>query len=274
MLDPSDIDNMNEYFFETMHHEFGHILDNNRLHPTPFNILSNGRYNAAGWNETPDSVAASQGFVSNYASMSYTEDWVETFARYITRDSITWQKMFETAKYEWETLDLKDVIKDRNNDNTVDEVDYDDYISGTIDIDTIGYFKEDESGKDEHKIYRRVCKRDAEGFVVPGDDGLPQWKENVTSAAQVITTKLDYVREYMKEQFGIDIDTLRNEVQNKQFVRDASGKFKEVIYLNPFTKRNEPRLVNAITEVDPVTGKSALDVLLDELEAYKELQNN
>lgn len=274
LLDPNDIDNMNEYFFETMHHEFGHILDNNRLHPTPFNILSNGRYNAAGWNETPDSVAASQGFVSNYASMSYTEDWVETFARYITRDSITWQKMFETAKYEWETLDLKDVIKDRNNDNTVDEADYDDYISGTIDIDTIGYFKEDESGKDEHKIYRRVCKRDAEGFVVLGDDGLPQWKENVTSAAQVITTKLDYVREYMKEQFGIDIDTLRNEVQNKQFVRDASGKFKEVIYLNPFTKRNEPRLVNAITEVDPVTGKSALDVLLDELEAYKELQNN
>ena len=107
---------MNEYFFETMHHEFGHILDNNKLHPTTFNLLSNGHYNAAGWSDTPDSVAAGLGFVSPYASASYTEDWVETLGRYITRDSITMEKMMGTAEYEWEIIDLEDKNGDGDKD--------------------------------------------------------------------------------------------------------------------------------------------------------------
>ena len=55
-LNPSDIDYMNEYFFKTMHHEFGHILDQTILRPTAFNLLSNSSYDASTWSDTPDSV--------------------------------------------------------------------------------------------------------------------------------------------------------------------------------------------------------------------------
>jgi len=269
LLDPADIDNMNEYFFETMHHEFGHILDNNKLHPTTFNLLSNGHYNAAGWNETPDSVAYSLGFFSNYASSSYTEDWVETLGRYITRDSIALQKMFGSAEYDWEIIDLED----KNGDGDKDASDYAYMIKGNVDIDTIGYFKEDESGNDEHKIYRRICERDQNDNVVKGEDGKPKWVMNTLGAKQLLEQKLEMVRTYMKEQFGVDLDKLRYEIQAKQFRKGADGKFLTETYYNPVTKRNDVRLLNAIVYVNPTTGKSVLDTLLEELEKYKKLQN-
>lgn len=275
LLNADDIADMNEYFFETMHHEFGHILDNTKLHPTPFNVLSQGRYNAAGWNETPDSVAASQGFISNYASMSYTEDWVETFARYITNDTVTMERMFNTADYEWEIVDLKDFNKDLE----VDSTDYFAQLKGTYDIDTIGYLKGDESGKNEHKVYRRVCKRDADDHVVLDENGAVQWTKNISGARQIINDKIRYVREYMKTQYGINIDELRKEIQEKQFRKGADGKFLTVskpvmAYYDgrSYKLRDNLQQLNAITYKDPVTGKSQLDLLLDVLEEYKKLQ--
>ncbi|MBQ8065488.1 MAG: hypothetical protein IJ144_04855 [Prevotella sp.] len=405
LLDPGDIDNMNEYFFETMHHEFGHILDNNKLHPTTFNLLSNGLYNSSSWNETPDSVAASQGFVTPYASMSYTEDWVETFGRYITRDSVAWKRMLETAEYEWELIDLPDF----NKDDDIDEKDYDAMLKSTyaIDIDTIGYLKVDESGNDKHKIYRRMCERDQNDNVVnyqsdlstkalygdtdeqverqvysqSGDAVLsatytasaatyclsyekydafdvskfdelqillprptvgswkvsyrldngkkqtvdfgtassfilnlrgyselhdlkiiadkganasepisstnqavisidrlnfvkyqPKWTPNAVGARQVIEQKVEFVREYMKTQYGIDLDELRDMIQSRQFLKGPDGRYLTETYYNPATFRTEERQLNAITHVDPETGKSVLDDLLYELEKIKKFQ--
>ena len=266
-LDPSDIDNMNEYFFETMHHEFGHILDNNKLHPTTFNLLSNGHYNAAGWSDTPDSVAYSLGFVSPYSSASYTEDWVETLGRYITRDSLAMEKMMGTAEYEWEIIDLED----KNGDGDKDASDYAYMTSGIVDIDTVGYIKLDDSGNGEHKIYRRVCERDQNGNVVKDENGQPKWVKNTLGAKQLIEQKIDYVRKYMKEQFGIDLDKLRDLIQAKQFRKGDDGKFKTEDYYNPTTKRMDKKMVNAIVYSEG--GKTVLETLLDELNKYKELQN-
>ena len=407
MLDPNDIDNMNEYFFETMHHEFGHILDNTKLHPTTFNLLSNGLYNSSTWNETPDSMAVSQGFVTPYASSSYTEDWVETFARYITRDSITWKKMLGTAEYEWEMIDLPDF----NKDDDVDESDYYAMLNNKlyIDIDTIGYLKVDESGNGEHKLYRRMCERDNNDNVVKYEDKLytmalfgdtdadvervvryksgeavisadytasaatyclsyegydaldaepydevqfllteptkgrwkvsyrldngktktvdfgteskfvldlrgasklydlkiiaakgvdentpisstnqavikidrinfvkfkPNWSANAVGAKQVIQQKIEFVREYMQTQFGINIDELRDMIQTRQYRKGADGRFLTETYFSTLTRRNEERQLNAITYINPETGKSVLDVLLEEIEEYKKFQIN
>ena len=269
LLDPSDIDNMNEYFFETMHHEFGHVLDGNKLHPTTFNVLSNGRYNSAGWSDVPDSVAYSQGFISPYASASYTEDWVETLARYITRDTLAMERMFKTAEVEWEIIDLED----NNGDDDVTQADYNYMLRGDVDIDTIGYFKDDQSGKGEYKVYRRVCLRDGNGNVILGEDGKPQWVANTTNASDIIKEKIRFVREYMQTQFGVDLNRLRKLVQNKQYVRDAQGNFIAEDYYNYVTRRTDQRLVNAITKVDETSGKSVMDELLEQLEPYKQLQN-
>ena len=268
-LDPSNIDDMNEYFFETMHHEFGHILDNSKLHPTTFNLLSNGHYNAAGWSDTPDSVAHSLGFVSPYASASYTEDRVETLGRYITRDSIAMEKMMGAAEYEWEIIDLED----KNGDGDKDANDYAYMTKGNIDIDTIGYLKLDDSGNGEHKIYRRVCERDQNDNVVKDENGNPKWTKNTLGAKQLIEQKIEFVRKYMKDQFGVDLDKLRYEIQAKQYRKGEDGKFITEDYYNSTTKRMDKRLVNAIIYNDPTTGKTVLQSLLDELNKYKELQN-
>jgi hypothetical protein len=77
----------------------------------------------------------------------------------------------------------------------------------------------------------------------------------------------------MQEQFGINLYELRQEIQNKQFRRDADGNFLTEEYYNSTTKRNEKRMLNAITYIDPATGKNVLSTLLEEIEKYKELQN-
>jgi hypothetical protein len=86
-------------------------------------------------------------------------------------------------------------------------------------------------------------------------------------------SKLQFVREYMQEQYGINIDLLRAEIQEKQYRKGPDGKFLEETYFSDLTKRNEVRLLNALVYVDPATGKSTMDVLLEELEKYKELRN-
>ena len=144
---------------------------------------------------------------------------------------------------------------------------------GTIDIDTIGYFKEDKSGNGDNKIYRRVCERDGNDYVIKGEDGKPIWAKNTLGARQIIEQKIEYVREYMKTQFGINLDKLRYQIQAKQFRKGSDGQFIVTPFYNPLTKRNDYRLENAIVYPDPTTGKTVLDTLLDELEKYKKPQN-
>ena len=143
-----------------------------------------------------------------------------------------------------------------------------------VNIDTIGYFKRDESGKDEHKIYRRVCKRDADDHVILDEKGNIQWVANSIGARQIINQKVEFVREYMKTQYGINLDKLRDLIQERQFVKNPDGSWKLESYFNTTTMRNSNRMVNAITNIDPVTGKNKLDELLDVLNEYKKLQNN
>ena len=103
-LNPADVDNMNHYFFKTMHHEFSHILDQTYLHPTAFNVISNNAYDASGWSDSPDSLKAGLGFTSSYASSAKDEDWAETMANYITVDTLKWVQLLQTATYEWEEI--------------------------------------------------------------------------------------------------------------------------------------------------------------------------
>jgi hypothetical protein len=100
----------------------------------------------------------------------------------------------------------------------------------------------------------------------------PKWKTNTLGAKQILENKLQFVREYMQSEFGIDLDQLRYEIQRKQFRKGADGKFITTTYYNTTNKRNEQRLENAITYVDPATGKSVLDLLLEDLNKYKALQ--
>lgn len=211
-LNVNDIDMMNEYFFKTMHHEFAHILDQTRIHPTAFNLLCNGQYDASSWSDTPDSVAAGRGFMSPYASSSTSEDWVETLANYVTLDTLAFERLMGAASYEWELIDM----------------DYNDYLKrarGAESLDTVGYFKWSTGGGD-NKCYRRRCARNADDTVALDENGQVQWLHTTgRDGVAIINQKLDYVRGWLKDNWGINLNDLRREVQQRQFLTNPDGSF-------------------------------------------------
>lgn len=242
-LDVSNISVMNEYFFKTMHHEFGHILDQTHLRPTAFNLVSNGKYDAMGWAEAEDSVTLGKGFVSPYASSAAAEDWVETLAMYITTDSILWNQMLNTASADWELVDVEDYTA------------YERLLTWGCDLDTIGYFHASESGSD-NKVYRRAYERDADDHIVLDDNGKPIPVDlDGYNGRDVLTQKIEFVRQWLKENYFIDIDELRNMVQERTYVKNADGTW---------ALDSHGRLVNRL--IQPVEGYSRLiDQLTDQI---------
>jgi substrate import-associated zinc metallohydrolase lipoprotein len=62
--------------FHVIHHEFGHILDQNIRRPVAFDEVCKGFY-TADWINTNDFAARQDGFVTAYAESSPFEDFVE-----------------------------------------------------------------------------------------------------------------------------------------------------------------------------------------------------
>lgn len=248
-LDASNITMMNQYFFKTMHHEFAHILDQTHLRPTSFNTISNSNYDAAGWSDSPDSLKSGFGFVSSYASSAVAEDWAECLSVFVTSDSISWNKLLNSASYEWEEIDCKTVN------------DYNKLIKPGCSLDTIGYFKEADNG--ENKIYRRKCLRNADGSVSLDKDGNVQWiHETGIDGRAVILQKIDLVRNYLKEHYNINLDLLRREVQTHMYVTNEDGTFKV---------GRDGYLINKLVSVLP-SGETLMDSLRQEVYKYKALQ--
>ena len=93
----NDIDQLNEYIFKTMHHEFSHILHQKKTYPKEFEQISAADYNPDGWQYTSDTVAWQTGFISPYAGSQAREDFVETIANYIVKTDAQWQGILEAA---------------------------------------------------------------------------------------------------------------------------------------------------------------------------------
>lgn len=248
-LNPNNIDVMNEYFFKTMHHEFGHILDQTVLRPTAFNLISKSQYDATTWTSLPDSVAAGRGFVSPYASSQASEDWVELLANYITLDTLKWSQLIQSAWYEWEDIDMEqsEWMKRARGAN----------------LDTVGYYHETDNG--DGKVYRRVCARNADDTVALLEGGKIDWQHKAgIYGDEVILQKLDMVRKWLKDNWNINLDDLRREVQQRQYMTNADGSFKFDFM---------GRLINRFTqpsETDPSISK--MDELRNWVYQYKSLQ--
>ncbi len=97
-LDRTDVTKMNEYYFNTMHHEFAHILHQKKTYPVSFNDISKGKYASFGWQDRSQREAAQLGFVSPYASSQPREDFVETISNYLVKSDKEWEDILEMAK--------------------------------------------------------------------------------------------------------------------------------------------------------------------------------
>ena len=88
-------------------------------------------------------------------------------------------------------------------------------------------------------------------------------EQDGVNGKEVILQKLDLVRTWLKDNFNVDLDQLRREVQNREWVTDADGNF--VI--------EDGHLVNKLTapsEENP--SKTLMEVLLDEVNKFEALQ--
>lgn len=98
-LNPTDINNMNTMYFQTMHHEFAHILHQSKDYPVEYNKLSEGRYSPSGWNNRNKiSDYAPYGFITAYGSSQPGEDIAEVTACYLTWSQSQWDTIKEGTK--------------------------------------------------------------------------------------------------------------------------------------------------------------------------------
>lgn len=94
-----DIEFLNHYYFKTMHHEFGHILNQKKPYSTDFDLISGPKYVNDSWNTayTSDAAAQKDGFISPYAASESKEDFVELFSIYVTSTTAEWNQKLTAA---------------------------------------------------------------------------------------------------------------------------------------------------------------------------------
>ena len=255
---------LNDLFFHTMHHEFGHILDQTHLRPQAFNTISQGLYDNVGWGDKNDSIQAGVGFVTPYASSSQGEDWVEVLSCYITYNQKDWDRLLATAHFDWEEVDMTETAYDslfyrydENGKQLKPRLRMD-----QVDMDTIGYLRSTNSG--ESKCVRKVVPRTPEGFVILDENGryIVSTNGDNVDGRQVILDKLRLVSTWLKDNWNISLDDLRNEVQHRQFVTNDDGEF--VFNAND-------GYINRLTYPDG-NGKTLIDELRQQVKAYEPLQ--
>jgi len=83
---------LRERYFHTIHHEFAHILNQNKPFSINFNQISSKEYVNDAWNTLFDTnaKAAQKGFISPYAGKEANEDFVELIAFYVTLTPAQW----------------------------------------------------------------------------------------------------------------------------------------------------------------------------------------
>lgn len=186
---------LNHWYFFTMHHEFCHILTQITNYSTDFQTISSGKYHSADWVNLSDEDAAMEGFVTGYASSEYNEDFAETYAKYVVYSDEGWNKILAHGV---DTLSCDTI--------------YEDYV--------------DENGQKVYATDKKgslIPETDSDGNIIYIKDSVgnfvPKYQyqqtarltnvEVDTSGRDAILQKLEIIRAYFKDTWGIDLDELR-----------------------------------------------------------------
>lgn len=119
-IDPAhiSIDMLNEYYFQTMHHEFAHILHQTKNFDPAFERITENSYVGSDWyiktdpitgisSSRSDKDAWQEGFVTAYAMSEPREDFVENIAVYVTNTEAYWNNMLANAGETGKTIILR-----------------------------------------------------------------------------------------------------------------------------------------------------------------------
>ena len=103
ILDPTNAESLNRYYFKTIHHEFTHILNQTKPFSTDFDQIvgTTAGIEYVG-NDcfavyTSDNLALADGFISPYSSTSPAEDFAEMVSIYVTNSAASWNSKLTTA---------------------------------------------------------------------------------------------------------------------------------------------------------------------------------
>ena len=96
-LDPTNVNELNEYYFKVMHHEFAHILHQKKAYTVEFDKISAGNYVPTGWQNRSLETVAPLGFVTPYAGSQPREDIAEVTACYLTYPAEQWNEVISLA---------------------------------------------------------------------------------------------------------------------------------------------------------------------------------
>lgn len=240
---------LNDEYFHTMHHEFAHILHQTKSIPTEFRILSAGHYEGMNWEKKNEYKVHSLGFVTTYASSALREDFAETIACYITYSDAQWDKILDEASRGWAT----DREEDSDswipyycyyyypNNNPVDDagestLTYLDRVRvETLEDGTLVYKNQYQrgvapftTGEDGKRYDANGAWCDNAGFVLDKNGNrvpifvYPVEDEDNVNGKDILETKIQLCKDWFREEWGIDLDELRNVVQARIQTFDAA----------------------------------------------------
>ncbi|MCM1490902.1 MAG: putative zinc-binding metallopeptidase [Muribaculum sp.] len=235
-MDLSDINMLNEYYFRTMHHEFGHILHQTKSYPTDFNLLSTGRYDEGSWQQRQPGYVASLGFITPYASSQAREDFAETIANYLTRTDEQMELILWMAKQGWSTEkgESEADVDDENADyfcyyfyddpSNPESIHYfltsREKLAGDCRMGLIGLNGEYLTSVPEVEEYLDYLRQTREIFPVEDKDKIDGY--------EMILNKQSIARNWFTDQWKISFDDLREIVQRRQKDFDINALRQEV----------------------------------------------
>ena len=141
-------ESLNHYFIKTIHHEFTHILNQTVDYPVDFAMITGTSYVADSWSDAPFNVEYLQnGFITDYAQHSDTEDFAEMLSEYITHSQAWWDEQIGKAGDKGYLIEAKlDIVRTYMQDNFDIDIDVlratvlrrqDDVFAGRVDLHSI-----------------------------------------------------------------------------------------------------------------------------------------
>ena len=204
---------LNYWYFHTMHHEFCHILTQKKYYSTDFQTISAGKYHSTDWINVEDEDAVKEGFVTGYASGEYNEDFAEVYANYVTSNDESWKARLDKGiQYHFEGIDSKGgKIEEKVDNANVSGMRFWGYPSWS-DLAAAGFYAITYTGLDKDG---KSISVNARGFLSGkklaelGFVELTSPSVSSTAGADIINAKLEIVRSYLQDSWGIDLEKLR-----------------------------------------------------------------
>lgn len=97
LMNMNDVEQLNNWYFQTIHHEFAHILHQKKPYSVDFKEISASDYVTDSWTDKDLQQALQEGFISPYASSAVDEDFVEILATYLVSSPEYWDTLFQVA---------------------------------------------------------------------------------------------------------------------------------------------------------------------------------